>query len=128
MDARFDRRDTGAQDLGDLLRRETLELAQDDRGSLLGGQLGDRLPDGAESLLMLGRLRRIRAGLEIELVKRSGCPAACDLVQSSACHDSVEPGAYGAVVAKARQRSPRADEGLLGGILRVGARAEHPQG
>ena len=37
-------------------------------------------------------------------------------------------GPYGAVVAKARQRSPGADEGLLDGVLRIGARAEHPQG
>ena len=79
---------------------------------------------------MLGRLRRILAGVEFEFdfVKRSGCSAAGDLVESSARHDSVEPGAYGAVMAKAGQRSPRPDERLLDRVLRVGARAEHPQG
>ncbi len=72
VNARFDRRYAGAQDLGDLLIGQAFELAQDERGALIGGQLRNRSPDGAESLLILGCLRRIRAGLNFHLVKRSG--------------------------------------------------------
>ena len=48
-----------------------------------------------------------------------GGSAGGDHVQAAARHDAIQPGADGALSAESLQAAPRADEGVLGGVLGV---------
>ena len=119
MDVRLDRARRHAQDLRDLVVVETLDVAQNDRLAVAGGQPKDRRPE------MVEVLRSEPVGVWLcDRIERDGlAQPAPRAVAEHVQRDSVKPGRDLELAHPVRvvssQGSVSPDEGILGDLLGV---------
>ncbi len=118
--------DAHAQDIRDLLIRETLEFSQRERDSLLGRERRDGTCDGAQPFSSLDTLSELaRSHLNV-LCEDLGGPSRGEHVQTAAGDDSIEPSAHRAIATKTGKAPPGTDESILGDVLGIRWGIEQP--
>ena len=124
---RLHARDRRVHRLGDLVVRERIDLAQEQRGALSLRELVHVRDDLPELLALVHRVRGAGAAVALEDVHRvlAGVLRAPQVVQRAVARDPVEPGARVDRTVVSEHRVERRGEDLLEDVLSVLLRAEH---
>src|SRR5439155_3372680 len=121
-DQRLDRAHGEAEDLGDLLVGAALELAHDERGALVEGEVAERTPDvlGGDRVLFDDRLGQLFVQLDL------GGPALrlAEALAADVVRDRDQPVLRGARALTALEGAVGVEEGRLGDVLGVGLVAQ----
>jgi hypothetical protein len=125
-DERLDRARGETQHLGDLGVRAPLDLAQDDRGTLVEGEMAERAANVLRRRPVLGGdlVRDVVVESEPHLL-RAPCGGA-EPLQAHVVRDLDQPVERRARILAALERLVRVEERRLRDVLCVGAIAQHP--